>query len=217
MHYLIEKSFRELYPEKEIPVCTIKYSRAFKDFNANVRYTKTSLLFRLSYLWKNVSDEIKIGLLQHLLNKVYKTHNRTMNVEFYEIFLKKLPNVTPKTQSDPILESSFDRINMEYFQGQIMQPNLMWGDKTFRTLGSYNHLNDTVKISTVLKNDQHLLDYVMYHELLHKKLKYYETEKKRIHHSPEFKRLEKEFKDEDVEDKLKAFLRKEKFKRFFWF
>jgi len=90
MHYLIKKAFTELYPEKDVPESTIRYSKAFKGFNANVRYTRTALMFRLSYEWKNVSDEIKTGLLQHLLNKVYKTRIRTMNIEYYEIFLKKI-------------------------------------------------------------------------------------------------------------------------------
>ena len=74
MHYLIKKAFKELYPSKEITFdAKIKYSKAFKGYNANVKYARnmTNFEFRLSYSWKEISDEIKIGLLQSLINKMF--------------------------------------------------------------------------------------------------------------------------------------------------
>lgn len=218
MHYLIEKAFKELYPERSIDFdAKLKYSSSFKGYNANVKYTAGYKEFRLSSKWKEVSDEIKIGLIQHLLNKMHNTRIKTINIELYDIFLKKLPATAPKTRTEPILEDSFSRMNMGYFDGQLMQPNLVFAGKNFTTLGSYSYMDDTIKISSALKKDLHLLDYVMYHEMLHKKLKYYETEKKRIHHSTEFRRLEREFQDTGAEEKLKEFIRREKLGFFRWF
>ena len=123
MNYIIKKAFQELYPEKEIDFAgKIKYSRAFRGYNANVKYTKEYKEFRLSYNWKEVSDEIKIGLIQSLLNKIYKTDINTINMDLYEIFLKKLPTLAAKTKSDPILEDSFNRMNDEYLNGMLIQP-----------------------------------------------------------------------------------------------
>ena len=193
----------------------IKYSKAFKGYNAKVVYTKSSMEFRLSYKWKDVSDEIKIGLVQSLFNKIYREDINTINIELYNIFLKKIPALTPKTKNDRVLEESFTRMNEEYLNDLLIRPNLEWGGKNFRTLGTYDYSTDTIRISDVLRRDMLLLDYVMYHEMLHKKFKYKTTGKRTIHHSREFREWEKKYKDKDVEKKLNNFLRKEKFRERF--
>jgi len=218
MHHLIKKAFSEMYPDKEMDFDTrLMYSRAFKGFNAKVKYTKTHMEFRLSYDWKEVSDEIQIGLIQSLLNRIYKTNTKTIEIELYTIFLKKIPTLTPKTKTEPVLEESFERVNKEYFSDMMISPNLEFGGKNFHTLGTYDHGNDTIRISELLKKDFVLMDYVMYHEMLHKKFKYRDTEKRLIHHSKQFREEEKKFKVADVEEKLKSFLKKEKWKEKFWF
>ena len=216
MHYLIKKAYTELYNKEPDFDAKIKYSRAFKGYNANVKYSRALKEFKLSYNWKEVSDEIKMGLLQHLLNKVYKTNIQTINMELYEIFLRKIPNLTKKTKTHPILEDSFNRMNEEYFNGMVIMPNLEFGDRAFRTLGTYDYTTDTIRLSRVLRKDMMFLDYVMYHEMLHKKFQYKKTGKRTIHHSREFREWECRFKEPDIENKLKKFLRMEKMKSF-WF
>ena len=52
MHYLIKKAYNEMYPQKNIDFeAKIKYSRAFKAYNANVKYFKdmSNFEFHLSY------------------------------------------------------------------------------------------------------------------------------------------------------------------------
>ncbi len=108
-------------------------------------------------------------------------------------------------------------MNELYFNGMMLQPNLKFGGKNFHTLGTYSYTDDTIMISSVLKKDMHLLDYVMYHEMLHKKLQYKKSGKKTMHHTSEFKKLEKKFHDQDIEKKLQRFVRREKLKKnFFW-
>jgi len=217
MHYMLQKSHSELFPQKIIDFDAIlKYSRAFKGYNARVKYTRNFMEFRLSHNWKDVSDEIKIGLIQSLMNKIYKTDNKTINIELYNIFLKKIPVFTPITKTEPILEESFNRINREYFHDLLSMPNLEFAGNNLRTLGTYDHGTDTIRISEILKKEPLLLDYVIYHEMLHKKFKYKETGKKRIHHSGKFREEEKKFKVADVEEKLKNFLKKERFRQRFW-
>jgi hypothetical protein len=69
----------------------------------------------------------------------------------------------------------------------------------------------------VLKKDPVLLDYVMYHEMLHKKFKYRNTGRRTIHHSRQFREEEKKFKEPNVEKRLKDFLKKERLRERFWF
>ncbi|MBN1503037.1 hypothetical protein JW930_05825 [Candidatus Woesearchaeota archaeon] len=216
--FLVRKAFEELYPNKETSHrFNLRYSRAFKGYNANVKYDKQNMEFRLSYEWKSVSDEIKIGLIQSLFNKVFKTNISTLNIDLYNTFLKKIPLLTPKIESDPVLEDSFYRVNEKYFYGMILKPNLVWGGDNFRTLGTYDYTTDTIRVSKILDNEPELLDYIMYHEMLHKKLKYRESKKRNIHHTKEFRKKEKEFDIPDIEKRLNRFLRKQRFKNHFSF
>lgn len=207
-----------MYPDKELNFdAKLKYSKAFKGYNANVKYSRNKdfFEFRLSYNWKDVSSEIKMGIIQNLFNRVNKTNVKTLNIEMYNIFLKKLTDYVPVTKTDEILEKSFDRVNETYFDNLMIKPNLIFGGKNIQTLGTYSYGTDTIMISKLLIKDLNLLDYVMYHEMLHKKLKYQQKNGRTQHHSPEFKRLERLYFDKDAESKLNKFVRKHKFKGWF--
>jgi predicted metal-dependent hydrolase len=215
---LAEKAYKELFPDKELDrEIKIKYSARFKSYNANVRYTHRQIVFNLSKAWKEVSLEIQIGLIQSLMLKVFKEKKNTLNIELYDKFVKNIPKYSIPTKSDTVLEESFDRMNKEYFFDYMEKPNLVWGQESFRKLGSYEYATDTIIISTVLKGESLLLDFVMYHEMLHKDLKFESKNGRNYHHTSEFRKKEKQFYDKDAEKKLTAFLRKKKLKRAFRF
>lgn len=213
-----ERALAELLPEKkEGRQITIKYSKAFKSFNANVKYNTFKIEFRLSQKWKDVDEEIVLGLLQSLLLKIYGLKGKTENIGLYQSFLKKLSNYSKQEKSDPILEQSFHRVNEKYFHGFMDIPNLEWGSASTRKLGSYEYTTNTIIVSTIFKNEEELLDYVMYHELLHKKLKFYDKNGRSFHHTHKFRQLEKNFENPEIEKKLENFLKKHHLKRIFRF
>ena len=213
---LAEESFRELYPEKaESRQFSIKYTRAMKGYNANVRYTSQYITFKLSHVWREVSDDLKKGLIQSLLVKVFKEKRISMHIDMYHSFLKSLSSYAAVTKTDPVLEASFDRMNAHYFSGMMDKPNLYWGAENITKLGHFEYATNTIMISSTLRNEPVLLDYVMYHEMLHKKLKFRATGMRTMHHTAEFRRLERQFHDLHAEEKLKAFLAKKR--RRFWF
>jgi hypothetical protein len=204
---IAERAFEELFPDKKnVRAMNVKYSSAFRPYNSNVRYTAASMTFRLSREWKGVSDEIKIGLLQSLLVKVFKEKRKTMNMDLYENFLRNIGDYAVGDESDPALEESFRRVNEKYFYGMIEKPSLRWGSESFSKLGTYEYGANTITISRVLEDDQELLDYVMYHEMLHKKHKFSTKDGRSYHHTRKFRADEKAFENPDVEDKLKKFL-----------
>ena len=215
---IIEDAFKELFPEKEINNYdfNIRYTKKFKPYNANVRYTKNSFNFNLSRKWKGVSKEIQAGLIQGLLLKIFRKKASTINIDLYNNFMKNLHLSVPKTRSDPLLENSFNKINEKYFFGLVEKPNLVWHDSIYR-LGSYEYGSDTISISKVLENDRDLLDYVMHHEILHKKHKFKDGNGRSCHHTKEFREIERRFENYDsMEAKLKQLVRKGR-KRFIFF
>ncbi len=213
---IIQESFERLYPGKEFDYDTrINYSGKFKPFNANVRFTTTRITLNLSKKWKGIDKEIQIGLIQELLVKLFKSKKHTKNMDMYTTFIKKLHHFVPKTESDPTLESSFNRINDKYFSGLIEMPNLKFGKNSFTKLGSYSYASDTVTISSALKQDYELLDYVMHHELLHKKHQFSSKNGRSYHHTALFRKKEKEFENADLMEKRLGRLKLKNFFRLF--
>ena len=132
------------------------------------------------------------------------------------MFLKNVHVSVPKENVDPYLSVKFDDLNERFFNGMLDKPNLMFGEATYRKLGSYEYGNDTIIISSILKKArQELLEYVLYHEMLHKKLKYDHNKRNARYHTKEFKDLEKKFPDsEQLEKELNKLASR---KRFFGF
>ena len=214
MSELIRESFQQLYPDKEPKYnFSLKYSRKFKPYNANVKLRGNNLSFHLSKEWKKISKEIQIGLIQELLTKILKDKKRTMNMELYNLFMKNVHLAVPKTKTDVVLEESFNRINEDYFNGMLDKPNLQWGNDSTSKLGSYEYGSDTITISTIFKSaQQELLDYVMYHEMLHKKFKFQNKNGRNLHHSNEFKKMEAKFENRNlIEKEISKLARKHRF------
>jgi hypothetical protein len=218
---LIEKAYLELYPEAKLGEYefSLKYSDKFNDYNANIRRIGKKITISMSRKWEKINDDVKTGLIQLLLNKLLKTKVQTQNIELYEIFLKKIHIAVPKTKDDPILSDSFDRVNEKYFNGLIEKPNLKWGSASMRKLGSYEYGSDTIMISTIFQTaEQILLDYIMFHEMLHKKYKFYSKNGKSFHHTGNFKKEERKFENfGEIEKRINNFIRQYRKKRFFSF
>ncbi len=111
------------------------------------------------------------------------------------------------------LHQLFRKVNMEYFQGKLEQPHLRWsGRRAVRRLGYYHPDTDAITLSCFLDQKSippYVVEYVMYHEMLHKKLGLKEGNSYRMAHTSQFKRLEKKFKyyteaEEFLKTKLKT-------------
>jgi hypothetical protein len=216
---LVQTAYSRLYPGQEFDYSSsVDFSRKFKPYNANVRIRGKELRFNLSKEWSKVNEEIVVGLIQSLLLKILKDRKNTTNIDLYNLFIKKLHLSIPKTEDDPLLSESFDRVNERYFYGLVEKPNLAWGNNTTTKLGSYDFQTDRITISTIFSNSEKmLLDYVMYHEMLHKKHKFKSSGNRSMHHTYEFRQKEKEFERyNEAEREIRKLIRKTKIKNTFW-
>ncbi|PIN75180.1 hypothetical protein COV17_04160 [Candidatus Woesearchaeota archaeon CG10_big_fil_rev_8_21_14_0_10_36_11] len=210
---IIEESYKRLFPEKKIPYITaMEYNRRLSDFNANIALRGNVLRIHLNLQWKDIDNEITIGLIQHLLCKLLKAKVHTHNIDLYNNFVKNIPLLTLKTKTHPVLEESFIRVNSQFFNNDIEQPNLQWGTNSKRKLASYNFHNDTITVSTLFKDvSQHILDYLMYHEMLHKHHTFRHKNGRSAYHTKEFKDDEKQYPGwKNVENEINTIIRKNK-------
>ncbi len=210
---IVEQAFKGLFPERVYNYrAKIRYSAAFKDYNANIRYnsSKREIVLSMSEKWKDVSEDIRMGLIQELLMKMFNKGEKrnTLCMDLYHIYMQNTHISADKENVDPYLLESFNRVNDEYFDGMIELTNLVWGEKSLRTLGRYEYGSDTIMISSIFKDAPiEYLDKVMHHEMLHKKHKFKMKNGRCHHHTPEFREEERQFKDFDrIEAETSSFV-----------
>lgn len=210
-HPLALRAWRELYNKEPSKTLLLRYHGRFTGYNGRVNSTSATITFSLSRNFEEASDEIQLGVMQHLLNRLNRTKIDTLEIQLYNAFIKKLTDYATTTTIDPYLQARFDVVNKEYFDGFMMTPNLVWGTYSLTKLGHYAYATDTISLSTALKEDEMLLDYVLYHEMLHKKHKFSERAGGFTRsHTKQFRADEKAFKVKDAEKRLNAFLRQKR-------
>lgn len=104
------------------------------------------------------------------------------------------------------LSASFDRVNAAYFGGKMPRPRLTW-NRTFtgRKFGHYDFVHDTVMVSRTLDAPgvpAFVVDFLMFHELLHKFHGLHWVNGRGYAHTSEFQQDERKF-DRYVEAELR--------------
>jgi hypothetical protein len=96
------------------------------------------------------------------------------------------------------LKTAFERVNRRYFKNRMVLPRLVWGSRqSRRKLGHYQPVTDTLLVSRTLDNPdvpKFVVDFIVYHELLHKQLGVQVNGGRRYSHTPAFKQAERRFK-----------------------
>ena len=218
---LIPQAYQRLFPNKEFSYHSeMEYNRRLSPFNGNIRLHHNTIQVNLNLQWKDIDDEIKIGLIQTLLVKILRQKVSSPNIDLYHHFIKNIPMFTPKNKTDPLLEPSFKRVNEQFFFNHMELPNLEWGQPSFRKLASYNFHNDTVTVSTLFQNTRpEILDYLMYHELLHKHHKFSHRNGRSSYHSSSFRADEARFpQQKQLEQEINQLIRSKRrlVKKSFW-
>lgn len=214
---MLDEAIKEINPN-ENRLINLKYSKKFKAYNANVKADNHKILFNLSKEWESKDEILKKGIVQKLYAKITKNNFTSINTEVYEKFIENLPKYAKREikLAPKELQSSFDRVNEKYFSYEMEQPNLKFGNAAFRKLGHYEYQSDTIVISKIFTKQTDLLDFVMYHELLHKKhgLKRSKSKKQYIHHSKAFRDDEKKYENKNIDQELKRFVARQKILKF---
>jgi hypothetical protein len=207
MDDLARKAYTELYGKEPGRDLELKYHGKLHGYNATIHQTAFTTTFRLAPAFKPCEDEVKLGVMQYLLNRINKTRIKSEHIDFYHSFVRKMSDYAPVTKSDPALEQSYMRMNERFFGGLMTRPNLVWGGHSTSLLGTYTYATDTIMISRALEDaPELLLDSVMHHEMLHKKHKFSCSGSGRTHsHTAAFRKDEAKYGD--VERELHRFLR----------
>jgi hypothetical protein len=95
------------------------------------------------------------------------------------------------------LETVFARLNAYYFDNKLELPTLSWSQRcTYRIFGHHDPVHNTIIVSRTLDAEnvpQHVLEYIMYHEMLHMIHRPRILNGRWYYHTPAFKHDEKQF------------------------
>jgi hypothetical protein len=105
--------------------------------------------------------------------------------------------VTTSKGSTYDLDEIFATVNRQYFSDSIPKPALTWSaKKTYRILGHHDATHDHVAISRSLDSanvPRYVVEYVVFHEMLHIAHPTKHVGGRRYNHTPAFKRDEEKF------------------------
>ena len=202
----------DLKPRTPVPPIRVELF-PFAGLNHTVRFHEGRLLVRVSDLFNDAPQDVMRSLALILLAKLYRKKVNQAHHESYRTFILRSdvqdrarlartargrgPRQTAALGRCVDLDACFDCLNEEYFGGAIDKPRLSWSTKRSRhTLGRYDATHHIIFISRLFDSrtiPPYVLDYIMFHEMLHVKHRSRVHDSRVLVHTPEFKSDERKF------------------------
>lgn len=223
----LENFYREAFSFYDKKIKTPKVEVEFYPYvnvNSRIKSSNGTVYVRIAELLNNAPLEIhkalSLILVAKLLGKKVPADARNIYREFLnkEDFQEKAIKHKRKTGRKVLtspkgnvydLDKIFGKLNLVYFQNDIEKPELSWSQRrTYRRLGHHDPVHNAIIISKSLDEKsvpKYVVEYVLYHEMLHIKHPVYQKNGRRCVHTPKFKRDEENFPYyEDAEQWINA-------------
>jgi hypothetical protein len=208
---IFQESYVELRPGTSIPELKIEFF-AFANLNNTIRLRNGRLLVRLSDLLEGAPETVLRAISHILLAKIYrKPIDRGYAARYrkyvgnHEIVRKA--HLVRQIRGRKRLRSArghfydldgiFEELNFHFFHGLMGRPRMSWSQtRTRRILGHYDPAHNAIVISRIFDHPaipRYVLEYIVYHEMLHLKHPVKLRGSRRCVHSKEFQAEEKLF------------------------
>ena len=205
------EAFRVLDPAGKVPPIDVRYY-PYIGINHTIRLRSGRIYVRIAEICRDMPTAAHKGLAYILVAKLlrkkvprqaqaaYANYVRTAEVraratENKRAFGRKI--VTPPRGEVYDLDIIFDSLNERYFRSRLPKPVLSWSaNKTYRMLGHHDSTHETIVISRSLDNatvPKHVVEYVLFHEMLHVAHPTVHHNGRRYNHTPAFRADEQKF------------------------
>jgi hypothetical protein len=208
---IYSRVFRTLNPRLAPPKVVLRFHK-YANANSRVRLQGGQLRVDISDLLQPAPAPIQEALAAILISKLFRKTPAPEHMACYRSylnradFLRTLHSVKQergrKTCNDAggrfyNLAHIFEEVNREYFHGLMPRPRLGWSVRPSRTtLGHYDPSHNTIVLSSLLDSEKApalIVQFVMFHEMLHLRHPVNHQGARRCVHTKEFKKAEKEF------------------------
>ena len=208
---IFQESYRELRPAASIPELEIEFF-AFANVNNTIRLRNGRLLVRLSDLLEGAPEAVLRAIAHILLAKMYR---RPIDRGYAARYRKYVASHDIVRKAHLVrqmrgrkrlrsarghfydLDAIFEELNTRFFHGLLGRPRMSWSQtKTRRILGHYDPAHNAIIISRLFDHfavPRYVLEYIVYHEMLHLKHPVRLRGTRRCVHSAEFQAEEKLF------------------------
>ena len=220
---IFQETYGELRPGRSVPELQVEFF-AFANVNNTIRLREGRLLVRLSDLLEGAPDGVLRAIAHILLAKMYRQPIDRGYAARYRKYvgshdIVRKAHLVRQMRGRKLLRSPrghfydldavFEDLNTRFFHGLMARPRLSWSQtKTRRILGHYDPAHNAIIISRIFDHPavpRYVLDYIVYHEMLHLKHPVKLRGSRRCVHSPEFQAEEKLF---PRADQANAFLKR---------
>jgi hypothetical protein len=209
---IFSSAHRELKPRTPVPRLEINFF-PFAGINHTARLSAGQLTIRISDLFNEAPPDVHHALAIILLSKLYRRKADVSYHRTYRAFILsheiqeraraarshrgRAARVTQPQGRHVDLEELFVRLNSQYFGGVLERPKISWSEKRSRhILGRYDSTHHAIFISRLFDSaavPEFVVEYVMYHEMLHLKHQTQVKDCRVVVHTPEFKKDERQF------------------------
>lgn len=201
----ITRFYREELKDFDIKSLKIVFC-PFKNLRHKIKVEEGHVNVMLADAIKDAPLEVHQALAKILVAKLVKKKIKPEDKRIYFDFVRTSKNVhahlAQRIDAQPKgkyhdLKKIFDRLNKSFFEGKLTEPILSWSKrKNYRKLGHYNPFQKSIFISCLLddaKVPTYVLEFLMYHEMLHIKHPCLDRNGRLVTHTPEFRKEEKKF------------------------
>ena len=208
---IFNEAYAELRPRAPAPPMHIGFY-PFVSINNTIRLRQSELYIRLSDLLESAPETVLHAIAHILLAKLYrKPIDRAQSARYrryiggHELAAKArlVRQLRGRKQIHSArghhyhLEEIFDDLNGRFFHDLMGRPQLTWSREYARNrLGHYDPAHNAIVISRVFDDPRvprYVVDYIVYHEMLHLKHPVKLRGSRRCVHSREFQSEEKLF------------------------
>ncbi len=203
--------FKELRPRTALPAIEVKF-RPFVNANSFIRMEDNRIEFRVSDLLADAPSPVFEALAFILIGKLFRKPISPEHQNRYRRYLNRRDvrstlesarqargrkMISPAQGATYDLDALFDELNFKYFFGLMAKPAIGWSLRVSRaTLGHYDPSHHTIVLNKSLDRvtvPRLVVEYVMYHEMLHLRHPVVHKGVRRCVHTPEFKAAEAQF------------------------
>jgi predicted metal-dependent hydrolase len=208
---IFHETYRELRPRGPIPELAVEFF-AFANINNTIRLREGRLLVRLSDLLEGAPQPVLRALAHILLAKIYRRPIAREHASRYRRYVssheisakahlvrqirgrKRIESANGHAYN---LEAVFDDLNARFFHGLLARPLMTWSrDNARNRLGHYDPAHNAIVVSRIFDHPRvprYVVEYILYHEMLHLKHPVRLRGSRRCVHSAEFQAEEKLF------------------------
>jgi hypothetical protein len=208
---LFQRMYTRLGCEGRPPRFRVEYY-PYSSLTLTIRRQEESVHVRFSDLLRRAPMEVMEGAAALLLSRVYRRKAPKILVQPYLEYVrsdrtrtrmnqmrrKRVRLASSGTQGVHFdLGKMFEELNVRYFEGRLERPHIGWSGRSWRRqFGCYDPGPNQILLNRRLdgpKVPECVVQYVLYHEMLHVKHPTRKSGCSLVSHSPEFRAEEKRF------------------------